>query len=194
MMAGRFLGTGLAFVAALAGSVGLTLALPATTAVAGASPPLSNVLPCSTPLVTSSTIPTGPAVVSAVPTSYGQALVVGSGTFAGCSLYMLSSDPPVNANGYGCTPGCAVFEWPALLTTGRPIAGPGVNRTLLGTVTRTIFGHQVTQVTYAGHPLYRFFIDQSAGQTTGEELFDPGTTPHGIWYLVSPGRGVPDAC
>ncbi|MGH9028120.1 MAG: hypothetical protein ACRDV4_00670, partial [Acidimicrobiales bacterium] len=156
---------------------------------------LRNTEPCSTPL----SGPTqGPAVVSSVPTRFGPALVVGSGPYAGCSLYLLTSDAPANPKTYGCTgtapiEACAVDAWPALLTTGRPMAGTGVNRTLLGTVTRTIGGHTVHQVTYAGHPLYRFSLDDTAGDTTGEQFFDAGTTPHGIWYLVSPGRGTPDA-
>ncbi len=47
------------------------------------------------------------------------------------------------------------------------------------------------QVTYAGQPLYRFFLDQAAGDTQGANLDDPVTSPAGIWYLVDPGRGTP---
>ena len=36
--------------------------------------------------------PTGPATVSAASTPYGRVLVVGSGAYAGCSLYLLTSD------------------------------------------------------------------------------------------------------
>ncbi|HYB30666.1 MAG TPA: hypothetical protein VEF89_28975, partial [Solirubrobacteraceae bacterium] len=37
--------------------------------------------------------PTGPATVSVASTSsYGRVLVVGSGPYAGCSLYLLTSD------------------------------------------------------------------------------------------------------
>jgi len=154
---------------------------------------LTNTEQCSTPL-SSATMPTGPAVVSAAQTRFGPALVVGSGPYAGCSLYLLTSDTPANPATYGCTGTiCAVDVWPALLTTGRPMAGTGVNPTLLGTVVRTIDGQSVHQVTYGGHPLYRFSLDHTAGDTSGEQFFDPGTTPAGIWYLVSPGRGTPDA-
>jgi predicted lipoprotein with Yx(FWY)xxD motif len=139
-------------------------------------------------------MPTGPAVVSSAGTQFGPALVVGTGPYAGCSLYLLTSDTPANPKTYGCTGTvCAVEIWPALLTTGRPVAGRGVNPTLLGTVARTIGGQAVHQVTYAGYPLYRFSLDQAAGDTTGEQFFDPGTTPQGLWYLVSPGRGTPEA-
>jgi predicted lipoprotein with Yx(FWY)xxD motif len=150
--------------------------------------------------------PTGPATVSAAWTmSYGRVLVVGSGDYAGCSLYLLTSDQLHALNGapFACrdntnalnTP-CDSDLWPALLTNGEPIAGPGVTPSLLGTVTRTDFdflteGSSVKQVTYAGHPLYRFFLDQAAGDTQGANLDDPVTSPPGVWYLVDPRRGTP---
>ncbi|MEO8897345.1 MAG: hypothetical protein ABI352_07135 [Candidatus Dormibacter sp.] len=52
-------------------------------------------------------------------------------------------------------------------------------------------GASVQQVTYAGLPLYRFFLDETPGQTDGANLFDPVTSPTGTWYLVEPGRGLP---
>ena len=46
--------------------------------------------PCSDDVTSA---PTGPATVSAASTtSYGRVLVVGSGDYAGCSLYLLTSD------------------------------------------------------------------------------------------------------
>ena len=68
-----------------------------------------------------------------------------------------------------------------------------MRRTLLGTVTRTDLpglGPE-QQVTYAGQPLYRFFLDETPGETEGANLFDPGTSPTGIWYPVQPSRGRP---
>jgi predicted lipoprotein with Yx(FWY)xxD motif len=150
--------------------------------------------------------PTGPATVSAASTtSYGRVLVVGSGDYAGCSLYLLTSDQLHALNGapFACSDNtnalkmpCDSDLWPALLTKGAPIAGPGVNPRLLGTVTRTDFdfltgGSSVKQVTYAGYPLYRFFLDKAAGDTQGANLDDPVTSPPGIWYLVDPARGTP---
>ena len=38
-------------------------------------------------------------------------------------------------------------------------------------------------------PLYRFFLDEVPGETEGANLFDPVTSPTGIWYLVDPSRG-----
>jgi predicted lipoprotein with Yx(FWY)xxD motif len=46
-------------------------------------------------------------------------------------------------------------------------------------------------VTYAGQPLYRFFLDQAAGDTQGANLDDPVTSTAGIWYLLQPRRGTP---
>jgi len=144
--------------------------------------------------------PTGPATVSATSTRYGKALVVGSGDHAGCSLYVLTSDAlhaltsapfacSDNANPLGAP--CDSILWPALLTNGAPIAGPGINPTLLGTVTRNDmpFGGSVQQVTYNGLPLYRFIFDEEPGETEGANLFDPITSPTGTWYLVDPSRG-----
>ena len=148
--------------------------------------------------------PTGPATVSAAwTTSYGRVLVVGSGHYAGCSLYLLTSDQLHALNGapFACSDNANALKtpcdsdlWPALLTKGAPIAGPGVNPRLLGTVTRTDFDFltgvsSVKQVTYAGYPLYRFFLDQAAGDTQGANLDDPVTSPPGIWYLVDPQPG-----
>src|SRR5262249_34985833 len=132
--------------------------------------------------------PTGPATVSvARTTSFGKVLGVGSGPYAGCSLYLLTSDQrhALNAAPVACTHNsnagktpCDTALWPALLTSGAPIAGPGVNPRLLGTVTRTDFdfltgGSSVKQVTYDGYPLYRFFRDPAPGDTQGANLNDP---------------------
>lgn len=148
--------------------------------------------------------PTGPAIVSAASTSYGKVLVEGSAGFSGCSLYVLTSDElrtlTTGAEPFACSDNqnvlgaaCDTVLWPALLTKGAPVAGPGVNPALLGTVTRTdvLSGQSVQQVTYAGLPLYRFFLDETPGETEGASLFDPVTSPPGIWYLVKPNRGRP---
>jgi predicted lipoprotein with Yx(FWY)xxD motif len=149
--------------------------------------------------------PTGPATVSAASTtSFGRVLVVGSGDYAGCSLYLLTSDQLHALSGadFACSDNTNVLGkacdsdlWPALLTKRAPIAGPGVNPSLLGTVTRSDFdlpgAPSVRQVTYAGYPLYRFFLDEAAGETQGANLDDPVTSPPGIWYLVDPSLGTP---
>ena len=165
------------------------------------SPASAQSRPCSDDVTST---PTGPATVSTASTSFGRVLVVGSGPYAGCSLYLLTSDQLHALSGaqFACTDNANILNeacdtglWPALLTKGAPVAGPGVNPTLLGTVTRTDMDlpgvSSVKQVTYAGQPLYRFFLDQAPGDTQGANLDDPVTTPPGIWYLVRPSRGTP---
>jgi predicted lipoprotein with Yx(FWY)xxD motif len=143
----------------------------------------------------------GPATVSTASSAFGRILVIGSGAYKGCSLYLLTSDALRAMTGapFACSDGanaigapCDTFLWPALLTDGAPIAGPGVNPALLGTVTRSDLPGlgSVQQVTYGGFPLYRFFLDEEAGETDGANLFDPVTSPTGTWYLVN-GRGQP---
>ena len=188
-------------VAGRATAAALTLGLVAV-ALLFSSPASAQTRPCSDDVTSA---PTGPATVSAASTtSYGRALVVGSGDYAGCSLYLLTSDQLHALSGapFACsdnvnplkTP-CDSDLWPALLTEGAPIAGRGVNPRLLGTVTRTDLDlpgvSSVKQVTYNGYPLYRFFLDQAAGDTQGANLDDPVTSPPGIWYLVDPRRGTP---
>ena len=154
---------------------------------------------CAAPVTSA---PTGPAIVAVASTSFGNVLVEGSAGYAGCSLYVLTSDElntlTTGAEPFACSDNqnvlgapCDSILWPALLTAGAPIAGPGINPRLLGTVTRTdvLSGLSVQQVTYAGRPLYRFFLDETPGETEGANLFDPVTSPTGTWYLVEPTRG-----
>src|ERR1700761_4893296 len=147
------------------------IALAGTSAYLGAallfsSPASAATSPCSDPVTTA---PTGPATVSAAWTpGYGKVLVIGSGAYQGCSLYLLTSDQLHSLTGapYACSDNpnvknkpCDAVLWPALLTDGAPVAGPGVDPGLLGTVSRTDLPGLATvqQVTYAGWPLYRFF-------------------------------------
>lgn len=187
--------------ARLATAGALALALVAL-ALGFSSPAKADSTSCADSVTSA---PTGPATVSAETKSpFGKVLVVGSGTYAGCSLYLLTSDQLHALSGgatpYGCGDNandlgapCDTVLWPALLTNGAPIAGPGINPTLLGTVTRTdITGlPAVQQVTYAGQPLYRFIFDESSDEIEGANLFDPVTSPPGTWYLVDPSRGLP---
>src|SRR5690349_918652 len=77
--------------------------------------------------------PTGPATVSTASSAkYGKVLVVGSGAYAGCSLYLLTSDQlhALTGSNFACSDDpnaigapCDTVLWPALLTKGAPIAG-----------------------------------------------------------------------
>ena len=179
-------------------TLGLLAAAPQFSASVSAQ---ASAISCTTPITSA---PTGPATVSTKSTEFGKVLSIGSGANAGCSLYLLTSDElhslTFGLAAFACSNGsnpigqpCDSVLWPALLTKGAPIAGPGVNSRLLGTVTRAdvLSGESVQQVTYAGLPLYRFFLDETPAQTDGANLFDPVTSPTGTWYLVEPGRGHP---
>jgi predicted lipoprotein with Yx(FWY)xxD motif len=182
-------------------SAGMARAAPArATLHGGPSPSAQGAGSSCADAVTSA--PTGPATVSATATALGKVLVIGAGTYAGCSLYVLTSDQlhALSGAAFACSDNpnplqvpCDSILWPALLTTGAPIAGPGINPTLLGTVLRSDLPGMpaVQQVTYAGHPLYRFFLDETPGETEGANLFDPVTSPAGTWYLVDPSQGLP---
>jgi predicted lipoprotein with Yx(FWY)xxD motif len=134
-------------------------------------------------------------VIAAAPGPFGTMLVVGSGRYAGYTLYYITSD---HGTSFGCTTRPVASnhgpeictgpsndshaEWPAITTTGAPVAGPGVRQSLLGVVHRAGIGMQVT---YAGHPLYLF--DSMPGSVTGEAWDEPNLPPwHGVWWLVSP--------
>src|SRR5258708_29631667 len=120
--------------------------------------------------------PTGPATVSAASTAYGKVLVVGSGDHAGCSLYLLTSDQlhAMTSAPFACSDNpnplgaaCDSILSPALLTDGAPIAGPGVNPTLLGTVTRDDmpFVGSGQHSSLPGHPFERVIFDEAPAVT-----------------------------
>ena len=97
----------------------------------------------------------------------------------GTTLYLWQADTGAKST---CTGACA-SAWPPLVTTGKPTAGSGVRTSLLGTTKRA---NGTEQVTYNGHPLYRFAGDTAARQTNGQ-----GSTGFGaLWYVLSP-RGNP---
>jgi predicted lipoprotein with Yx(FWY)xxD motif len=53
--------------------------------------------------------------------------------------------------------------WPPVTTNGKPIAGKGVKKNLIGTIN---LKNGKRQVTYAGHPLYTYVADKHPGQTS----------------------------
>jgi predicted lipoprotein with Yx(FWY)xxD motif len=88
----------------------------------------------------------------------------------GMSLYEFASD---SASKSSCSGQCLTY-WPPV--TGTPTAGSGVTASLLGTISGT------NQVTYAGHPLYMYAGDKSAGDTTGQGSDNFGAK----WWLLAP--------
>jgi len=114
--------------------------------------------------------PTAAATVQIRATSLGKILTDARGH----TLYLFEADKGKVSACYGA---CAT-DWPPLFTTGKPVAGKGAKASLLGTTKRK---DGRLQVTYGGHPVYFFFKDKKAGQTSGENLDFFG----GEWYAVS---------
>jgi predicted lipoprotein with Yx(FWY)xxD motif/plastocyanin len=90
----------------------------------------------------------------------------------GMTLYLYTKD---TKNTSTCYDKCAT-AWPPLLTSGAPTGAAGVDASLLGTTTRT---DGKMQVTYNGWPLYYWFKDLKAGDTTGQLV-------GGVWFVLSP--------
>jgi predicted lipoprotein with Yx(FWY)xxD motif len=114
---------------------------------------------------------TGATRIGVASSRLGRIVVDGKGH----TLYLFEKDKNRRSACYGQ---CATY-WPPLLTHAKPVARAGAKQSLLGT-TRRANGSQ--QVTYGGHPLYRFALDRKPGQTKGEGLQDFG----GGWDVVSP--------
>ena len=122
---------------------------------------------------------TSSATVAARSSKFGRILVDSHGH----SLYLFHKDMRGKSK---CNGACA-SEWPPLIASGKLHAGVGAKASLLGTMKRKDGRRQVT---YKGHPLYKFVADTRAGQTNGEGLNDFG----GEWDLISPaGASVEDA-
>jgi predicted lipoprotein with Yx(FWY)xxD motif len=111
------------------------------------------------------------ATIAVATTKLGQILVDGKGL----TLYLFVADTGTSST---CNSSCATV-WPPVLTTGAPVAGTGANASLLGTTTRT---DGTIEVTYAGHPLYYFVQDKTAGDTTGQGVNSFGA----LWWVLSP--------
>ncbi len=101
----------------------------------------------------------------------GKILVDGDGK----TLYLFEKDS--SANQSACSGDCAT-AWPPLTTDGKPKAGNGVDASNLTTFKRD---DGTTQVAYAGHPLYRYAEDESAGDTNGNGSDEFGA----LWYAVT---------
>ena len=107
--------------------------------------------------------------------TYGRVIFTGQNR----SIYLFARD-----RGKSTCYGACAKAWPPVLTKGAPVAGKGVNAKRLGTVRRT---DGTTQVTYAGHPLYRFTNDKKAFQITCQNVSQFGAK----WLVITPaGKAV----
>jgi predicted lipoprotein with Yx(FWY)xxD motif len=111
------------------------------------------------------------ATVKVRTTSYGRILVSGKGL----TLYVFTRDKTPKSRCYG---DCAK-AWPPLLTKGKPRAGEGAKASLVGS-TRRAGGSR--QVTYNGHPVYRYVADRKPGDVFCQDVDEFG----GTWLIVSP--------
>lgn len=118
------------------------------------------------------------ANVGTAETPLGRILVDNQGR----TLYAFEGDE----NGRSACEGACSQEWPPLLSRGGPLARSGVTQSLLGTTRRA---DRRQQVTYAGHPLYRFVADGKPGDTNGEGVQDFGAT----WEVLSAAGGEIEA-
>ena len=94
----------------------------------------------------------------------------------GFTLYLFQQD---TGSASTCTGDCAT-TWPPVLTDGATVADgvPGA----LETTTRD---DGTLQVTYEGHPLYRYSGDAAPGDTNGQGI-------GGVWFAATP-EGTPAA-
>ena len=90
------------------------------------------------------------------------------------TLYLFKGD---SGSMSACTGACAA-DWPPLLANGSPTAGDGAKSALLATTKRPDGG---SQLTYQGHPLYRYLGDSKPGDTNGQGLSAFGAG----WYALS---------
>lgn len=109
-----------------------------------------------------------PTIAVASNSTLGNILVDGKGM----TLYLFTTDTPNKSN---CDANCLSY-WPPLLTQGHPVAGQGVDASLLGS---TILADGRMIVTYNQAPLYYFIKDTAAGDVKGENVA-------GTWFAVSP--------
>jgi predicted lipoprotein with Yx(FWY)xxD motif len=108
--------------------------------------------------------------INLAPSPIGRILVDSKGI----TLYDFVKDKGGMSACYGA---CAAL-WPPVLTKSKPVAGPGVRKSLLGTTKRS---DGKLEVTYGGHPLYYFVTDRKPGQTTGQGVDQFG----GPWWVIS---------
>jgi predicted lipoprotein with Yx(FWY)xxD motif len=98
----------------------------------------------------------------------------------GRTLYLFEKDTGRRSR---CAGACAQ-AWPPLISRGKPVADGRAKASLLSTSRR---GNGSRQVTYGGHPLYRFAPDTAPGQTKGQGVNGFGA----LWWVVArSGRAI----
>jgi predicted lipoprotein with Yx(FWY)xxD motif len=103
-------------------------------------------------------------------TSFGKILVDKQGR----TLYAFGHDKKDKSR---CSGQCAGF-WPPAGSPKKPTVGSGVTKSKLKVIKR---GDGSRELSYNGHPLYRFSGDSKAGDTNGENI----TAFGGTWDVLS---------
>jgi predicted lipoprotein with Yx(FWY)xxD motif len=93
----------------------------------------------------------------------------------GFAIYMFGPDTATTSK---CTGSCATY-WPPVKGPVTALPGSNLRPKLLGTIKRA---DGTIQATYAGHPLYTYLADKSAGVATGQGTNLSG----GKWYVLAP--------
>lgn len=116
------------------------------------------------------------------PTKPGTRIVVSDSDFgpmlfdaAGQAIYLFDIETTSKPR---CYDACAE-AWPPVLTSGDPVAGQGVQSSLLATTERA---DGTVQITYDDHPLY-FYAHEGKREVKCHDIFLNG----GNWYVVQPG-------
>jgi predicted lipoprotein with Yx(FWY)xxD motif len=116
--------------------------------------------------------PAAAADIKVGTTSLGSILSDGQGL----TVYLFEKDLSTTST---CSGACA-SAWPPVTTSAsQPMVSGNANQALLGTTMRP---DGTTQLTYAGHPLYRFVGDHKPGDTTGQGLHAFGAG----WDVLTP--------
>ena len=106
-------------------------------------------------------------------TSLGTVLTDGNGF----TVYAFEADKGTTS---ACSGACAT-AWPPVTASATTQVGAGVKHSLVGQTTRA---DGTRQLTYAGHPLYRYTGDTAAGNTNGQ-----GSTAFGARWDVLTATG-----
>lgn len=118
-----------------------------------------------------------PTKLTLIDTRFGEVLADRKGFV----LYLFTRDqdeaPASGKEKSRCYGKCA-RAWPVLLKRGKPTAGAGLSKQLLGTTKRR---NGDKQVTYDGHPLYYYVGDTRPKQVLCQDVREFG----GRWYVVT---------
>lgn len=103
---------------------------------------------------------------------FGQYLTDGRGR----AMYIFMAD---SVGKRTCFDECAKV-WPPVLTTGTPVLGDNIEKTLVSTI--DVENSTSWQLAYNGWPLYYYVKDTGPGDVNGQDIETHGAE----WYLINP--------